>query len=79
MSESDREMLHRVQQYRKTVLVYEALNAQIDALLAAYRGDLSQMPPEERQRYRELAQKRDEVLNDMRGLEQELHIDDDEP
>ncbi len=79
MADSDRELLHKVQQYRKMVLVYEALNAQIDALLAAFRGDPSQMPPEEKLRYRELAQKRDELFNDMHTLEQELHIDDDEP
>lgn len=77
MADSDREILHKVQQYRKMVLVYEALNAQIGALLAAFRGDLTHMPPEEKQRYRTLAQKRDEMLNDMRTLEQELHIDDE--
>ncbi|MCB9453595.1 MAG: hypothetical protein H6672_19360 [Anaerolineaceae bacterium] len=77
MTGDDREGLHKVQQYRKMVLVYEALNAQIDALLAAHRGDMMHMPPEEKLRYRELAQKRDEMLNDMRTLEQELHIGDE--
>lgn len=78
MNNSNREALYKVQQYRKMVLVYEALNAEIDALLAAHRGDQTRMQPDDKQRYRELALKRDEMLNDMRALEQELQIDDDQ-
>ncbi len=76
MSQDDRGALHQVQKYRKMVLLYEALDEEIDDLLTAHGGGTEHMSDIERTRYRELARKRDEVLNEMRILEQELHLDD---
>lgn len=76
MSKSDTDVLHRVQQYRKIVLVYEALDKEIDALIMRYGGGTEHMPPEALARYRELAHRRDDVQNDMRVFEQELEIGD---
>jgi hypothetical protein len=69
--------LHRVQQYRKIVLLYEALDAQIDELIMAHGGTSEHMSAEALSRYRELARKRDEMLNDMRVLEHELRLDEE--
>jgi hypothetical protein len=76
MSQDERGALHQVQKYRKMVLVYEALDEEIDELLMAHGGGTENMSDIELARYRELARKRDEVLNEMRILEQELHLDD---
>jgi hypothetical protein len=74
--ENERELLHRVQNYRKMVLLYEALDAEIDALIAAQGG----VPENEEYlaRYRNLARRRDELQNEIRLLEQQLTLDDDE-
>lgn len=74
---SDSEMRHAVQQYRKIVLLYEALDQQIDRLISEHRGGTEKMSDEDLKRYRELARQRDELLNEMRILEQALLIDDD--
>ena len=71
MSE-ERNPLRDVQEYRKLVLLYEALDAEIDKLIMAHGGRSEDMPPDDLNRYRELARKRDEVQNDIRVMEQEL-------
>jgi hypothetical protein len=71
------EMRHRVQEYRKTVLIYESLHAEINALIKANNGSSDSMSEVDRQRYRELARKRDEVMNEMRWLESQL-LDEEE-
>ena len=76
MSQDERGALHQVQKYRTIVLVYEAIDEEIDELLTANGGGTENMTEEDRARYRELARKRDEVLNEMRILEQQLHLDD---
>ena len=58
------------------VLLYEALDEEIDQLLTAHGGGTEHMTEADQARYRELARKRDDVLNEMRILEQELHLDD---
>ena len=78
MAEQNRDAIHKVQQYRKLVLVYEALDEEIDQLLMTNGGHTEDMPPETIERYRTLAKRRDEVQNDMLALEQELQIDDDD-
>ncbi|NWG17042.1 MAG: hypothetical protein HXY41_10435 [Chloroflexi bacterium] len=78
MGENERNVLHQVQEYRKIVLLYEALDEEIDNLLAAHGGHKDTMSPEELARYRQLARKRDDLLNQMRALEQQLQITDDE-
>lgn len=69
---------HRVQEYRKLVLIYEGLDEQIDTLIMKHGGGTEKMPPDVLTRYRELARKRSEILNEMRILEHQLHIDDEE-
>jgi hypothetical protein len=76
MAENDISALHKVQKYRKLVLVYEALDEEIDKLIMANGGFTENMSSEALQKYRELARKRDDVENEMRTLEQELEIDD---
>ncbi len=76
MGEQDKDMLHQVQQYRKLVLLYEALDKEIDQLIMKHGGASQKMPSEALARYRELAHKRDNVQNEMRQLEQLLDIGD---
>ena len=45
----------RVQEYQRLVLEYEALDEEIDALIAQHHGATEHMPDEAYQRYRELA------------------------
>jgi len=78
MAEYNRDAIHKVQQYRKLVLVYEALDEEIGQLILASGGHTDQMSPETMARYRNLARRRDDVENDMRSLEQELQIDDED-
>jgi hypothetical protein len=78
MAEENRDALYKVQQYRKLVLIYEALDEEIDQLIMANGGFSEKMSPETMARYRDLAKRRDEVQNDMRTLEQELQIDEED-
>ena len=68
--------LELVQKYRKLVLVYEALDKEIDALIMAHGGSSEKMPREDLVRYRNLARKRDEVQGEMHELEMELNINE---
>ena len=77
MGDNDSDLAQQVQYYRKVVLMYEALDEEIDNLIMAHGGTSEQMPPEDHARYRDLARQRDELLNEMRTLEQQL-LDDDE-
>lgn len=77
MGDNDSDLVQQVQYYRKVVLMYEALDKQIDELIMAHGGASENMPPEDHARYRDMARERDELLNEMRRLEQEL-LDDDE-
>jgi len=72
----DPEMLAKVQNYRKYVLIYEGLNHQIDKLIGAYGGTLGNMTPEDLEHYRTLSHQRDELFNEIRLLEQQLLADD---
>ena len=67
----------KVRLYRELVLQYEKLDEEIDALIMAANGVPDKMSPEDRSRYRELAQRRDELQNEMRWLEQQLMEEDD--
>ncbi|MBZ0290345.1 MAG: hypothetical protein K8I30_22155 [Anaerolineae bacterium] len=77
MTADEQDALDKVQQYRKLVLLYEALDEEIDALIMQHGGTSERMTEADRLRYRDLARKRDEVQNDMRLLEQELNLDDE--
>jgi hypothetical protein len=74
MPDDDRDALRRVQEYRKLVLLYEALDKQIDDLIMANGGLAENMSALDLARYRKLARQRDEVQNDMRALEQDLQM-----
>jgi len=65
-----------VQKYQELVLVYEALDKEIDALIMAHGGSSEKMPPEDLARYRDLARKRDDIQGEMHELEMELNIDE---
>ncbi len=69
--------LDQVQTYRRLVLEYEALDEQVDALLAAHHGATENMSPNDYERYRELARQRDSVYHQMLALEQQLFPDED--
>jgi hypothetical protein len=67
--------LHSIQFYQAFVQEYEKLDEEIDSLIMANGGTSEKMPHEARDKYRELARRRDDVLNEMRRLEQRLRLD----
>jgi len=77
MGDNDSDILQQVQYYRKVVLMYEALDEEIDSLIMAHGGTSDKMPPADLERYRDLARQRDELLNEMRAIEQKLLADDE--
>lgn len=76
MADSDQDVLEQMQIYRQVVELYEALDEEIDALIMRYDGATENMPDEELHHYRQLAERRDDAYNQMRGLEQNLLSDD---
>ena len=68
----DKNMLARVQNYRKIVLIYEGLNKEIDRLLMENDGGTGNMSDDDLVRFHGLARQRDELFNEMRSLEQQL-------
>ncbi|HLU10489.1 MAG TPA: hypothetical protein VK003_12545 [Oceanobacillus sp.] len=77
MEDKKSDALNDVRNYRKLVLIYEALDEQIDKLIMENGGGSENMPPEAFERYRDLARKRDDVLNEIRVMEQKLQLDDE--
>ncbi|MBK8134383.1 MAG: FAD-binding oxidoreductase [Chloroflexi bacterium] len=77
MTEMPDDLRADLNRYQELVRDYEALDQRIDDLLASYGGNVDQMSGQDKQHYRELFRQRDELLNDMRFLEQTL-IDPDE-
>lgn len=71
-----RDAIKLVQRYQELVLVYEALDKEIDDLIMSFGGASENMPPEELARYRHLAHRRDDIQNEMRELEVELSLDE---
>ncbi len=67
-----REQFHEVMEYRKLVLLYEAIDAEIDKLIMMHGGRSEDLPDADRERYRDLARKRDDLQNEMRAMEQRL-------
>lgn len=70
--------LDLVREYRELVLLYEALDEQIDKLIMANGGGTENMSEDDLSQYRNLAHKRSEVRNDMRILEQQLQMNDED-
>jgi hypothetical protein len=66
----------QVERYRQLVLEYEALDEQIDALLASHNGATEKMSDEDFESYRNLAHRRDYVYNQMKAMEQLVLGDD---
>ncbi|MBN1287256.1 MAG: hypothetical protein JXB47_17790 [Anaerolineae bacterium] len=73
-SEKSPEML--VQQLKEITLAYEALDEQIDTLLAQYGGQSEKMPRSAYEQYRALAAERADIYNQMKHLERLLFDDD---
>ena len=69
--------MDRVQEYRRLMLEYEALDEEIDTLLARYNGATEKMSDEAYDHYRDLARRRDYVYYQMKALERQLFPDDD--
>ncbi len=61
--------LSQAQQYQKLVLAYEALDQKIDALMESVGGHSENMSPADLATYRQLAQERDELYNQMKEIE----------
>lgn len=77
MDQDSRSALQQVEHYRAVVLAYEAVDQEIDDLIMSFGGLMENMPSDVVLRYRELARRRDELLNEMRTLEHELQMDDE--
>jgi len=75
---NERNPLELVHEYRKLVLLYEALDEKIDALIMANDGGTENMSDDDLKEYRDLAHKRSEVRNEMRILERQLQMDDED-
>ncbi len=69
---TDGDLSNEVLRYQALVAAYEALDEEIDAFLASYKGNLDKLEGDDKQHYREMSRQRDELLNEMRMLEQEL-------
>ncbi|MCQ3928889.1 MAG: hypothetical protein DPW16_00390 [Chloroflexi bacterium] len=66
----------RIELYQHLVIEYEKLDEQIDALLMRNNGHTEGMPDADYRTYRELAERRDEVHNQILVLEKKL-LDDE--
>ncbi len=80
---SGQDDLEAVKRYRELVLAYEALDEEIDEYIKARGGGsaaegVDEMSPDEIVHYRDLSRRRDDLLNEMRILEQELHLNEDD-
>lgn len=67
----------QIKRYDQLTQQYHALDEEIDALLATYDGDTDAMGDEVHRQYRDLAHQRDEIVNEMRRLEQILFTDNE--
>ncbi len=72
MTDNTQNLAEKAQQYRQSVLDYEALDEQIDQLLQSRGGHSDQLTDEEYTHYRELADLRDLAYNRMKTLERSL-------
>lgn len=66
--------LQMVRRYRRLVEDYEAIDGRIDELIMSKQGKSEDMSAGDRQLYRDLARKRSEFLNEMRLLERQLDL-----
>ena len=76
---TDDDMMEVVQRYRQLVLDYEALDEEIDTFIQSRGGkDSHDMTPEDLAHYKALALRREEMLNEMRILEAQLNLNDED-
>ncbi len=78
MTTSDKPQLELVAHYRQLVESYEALDNKIDELIMANGGKSEDMSAQDRRLYRGWARQRNEMLNDMRILERQLNLMEDD-
>ncbi|MCE2471045.1 MAG: hypothetical protein J4G18_03935 [Anaerolineae bacterium] len=78
MTASDKGQLALVAHYRQLVEAYEALDSKIDELIMANGGKSEDMSAEDRRLYRKWARQRNEMLNEMRLLERQLNLMEDD-
>jgi hypothetical protein len=69
---SDSDLQQQVRLYNELVLRYEELDHEIDRLIMLHGGKSDRMSADDHTRYRQMARERDELQNEMRGLEQML-------
>ena len=78
MTAPDRDQLALVARYRQVVEAYEALDNRIDDLIMAKGGKSEDMSSEDRRIYQQWARQRNEMLNEMRLLERQLDLMEDD-
>jgi len=78
MTASDEDQLALVARYRQVVEAYEALDSKIDDLIMAKGGKSEDMSSEDRRLYQQWARRRNEMLNEMRLLERQLDLMEDD-
>lgn len=78
MTVSDQPQMELVAHYRQLVEAYEALDSKIDELIMANGGKSEDMSAEDMRLYREWAGRRNEMLNEMRLLERQLNLMNDD-
>ena len=69
--------IERVQAYQKTVLEYEALDERSMACWRAITARTETMSDDDYERYRDLADRRDQVYNRLKVLERQIFQDDE--
>ncbi len=78
MTASDKGQLALVAHYRQLVEAYEALDSKIDELIMANGGKSEDMSAADMRLYRKWARQRNEMLNEMRLLERQLNLMEDD-
>ncbi len=69
---NDNPILEKIQIYQTLVSQYELIDYHIDQLIMKYGGASANMTELALQEYRQLAEQRTALLNEMRVLEEEL-------
>ncbi len=76
---TDDDMMDAVQRYRQLVLEYEALDEEIDTFIQSRGGKTEyEMTPDDLAHYKALAHRRDEMMNELRILEAQLNLNDED-
>ncbi|MCY3779511.1 MAG: hypothetical protein OXG78_04300 [Chloroflexi bacterium] len=77
---ADGKDMRLIRRYRRLVEDYEAIDSRIDELIMSKQGKSEDMSVKDRRLYREMARRRSEIQNEMRLLERQLNLmEDDTP